>query len=267
MPPSAIEQRPPGSREGSLLVLLATAFAAWLLTLAFVPALLPAAIPTAYSIPLFLMIELYLAVRVLVAGAQALPWGMFISGCGFVVGGAGFDIFATVHHSPNLNQEYNPVARLLLDSDHSIGFVYAYGAFCQTALASVVCVIWGGFLRHRESIVNSVRTSTGLMQLLKALTGGAGLTWRQWLCPLKTSELPDFSYYVWVFTAMLVAAGAYRWYLGLEWFGFSPVNSTYVGVIAMLCGIAAYVAWVHREVQRLNRELQASGQTECNVSE
>jgi len=98
---------------------LAIMFAAWGLTVLFVPAARPAAIPTAYAIPLILIIALFLAVRILVAGAQPLPWGIVIAGCAFVVSRAIFDIFATVIHSPNLTQETNPVARLLLDSGHS----------------------------------------------------------------------------------------------------------------------------------------------------
>jgi len=49
--------------------------------------------------------------------------------------------------------------------------------------------------------------------------------------------------------------------------GSPPVDRSYVGVIAMLAGIAGYVVWVHREVRRANSELQTSGQTECAVSE
>ena len=267
MTPITRGQRLAGSREGSALVLLATAFGGWgLIVLAF-PAARSAVIPTAYAVPVLLMAALILSIRILLVGSQPLSYGLLIAGISFVGGGVAFDIFATVIHSPNLEREANPVARLLLDSGHSTGFVYLYGGFCQIAFASLICLLWGGLLRHRKSIVDSVRKSTSLLQLLKALTGGARLTWRQWICPLKLSDLPDFSYYVWIMASMWVPGAAYRWYLGLEWFGFSPVDSIYVGIIAMLTGIVAYVIWVHREVQRANRELQTNGQSACAIAE
>jgi hypothetical protein len=75
------------------------------------------------------------------------------------------------------------------------------------------------------------------------------------------------SSYVWVLTVMWVAGAAYRWYVGLEWFGFSPGNSVYVAIIAMVTGLALYVVWVQREVQRVKSELKTDGQVQSTVSE
>lgn len=260
-------ERPPASRDSTVLVLLALAFVVWGMAVLYLPAAHAAAIPTAYATPLVLILALILALRILSCGTQPVPYGLLIAGCSFVVGGAAFDIFATVVHSPDLALETNPIARLLLDSGHSTRFVYVYAGFCQFAFALLICLLWAGLLRHRKSIVHSVRDCTGPMQIFKALTGGARLTWRQWLCPLRLADLPDFSTYVWVLTVMWVAGAAYRWYLGLEWFGFSPVDRLYVGVITPLAGIAAYVAWVYRAAQRASGESPASASPQCAVSE
>ena len=45
-------------------------------------------------------------------------------------------------------------------------------------------------------------------------------------------------------------AVAYRWYCGIEWFGFSPANRAVVGVGSALLGLAAYFGWAWRAVQR-----------------
>jgi hypothetical protein len=50
---------------------------------------------------------------------------------------------------------------------------------------------------------------------------------------------------------MLLGSAAYRWYLGIEWFGFSPVNRAVVGVGSGLLGLAAYFCWAWRAVQPL----------------
>jgi hypothetical protein len=253
MTPATSANRLPGSRAGAALVILGLAFVVCELTVLYLPAARSGAIPTVYATPLVLIMGLLLSVRILSYGTQTLPIGAFVAGCGFVVGGAAFDVIATIIHTSDLAQETNPIARVLLETGHSVTLVYVYAGFCQVAFALLICVLWAGLLRHRTTIVSSVRESTTVMQLVKALTGGAGLTWRQWLWPLKISELPDFSYYVWALTVILVAGAAYRWYLGLEWFGFSPIHRVYVGIAAGLIGFTAYVAWAHREIQHARR--------------
>jgi hypothetical protein len=86
-----------------------------------------------------------------------------------------------------------------------------------------------------------------LLPTLKAATGGAKLTWRQWLLPLTYDELHDAYHLFWAMVAVAVAASAYRWYIGLAWFGLVPPARVFVPVvacIACLAGLATYVLWL-----------------------
>jgi len=182
-----------------------TTFVAWGLTVLLSPAVRPAAIPTALRHAVDSDFQLVSGGSH--PGRRGATVALGDTDCRLSSsssGGAVFDVFATVIHSPSLIQEFNPVARLLLDSGHSTGFVYAYGGFCQIAFATLVCLLWAGFLRHRQSIVNSVRESTSLMQLLKALNWRSRIDLAPVAVSVEDIRIPDFSYYVWVFTAMSV---------------------------------------------------------------
>ncbi len=48
---------------------------------------------------------------------------------------------------------------------------------------------------------------------------------------------------------MLLGSAAYRWYCGIQWFGFSPVNRVVVGLGSALFGVVAYFVWAWRAVQ------------------
>lgn len=80
---------------------------------------------TAYSLPGLGLISLILLDRLVNQGKTRLPWGITACGGLFIVGGAVLDMAVTVAHSPNLEMEGNPYVRILLDSQHSLGFVYA----------------------------------------------------------------------------------------------------------------------------------------------
>ncbi len=82
------------------------------------------------------------------------------------------------------------------------------------------------------------------MAFLKAATGGSGLTWRQWLLPMRLSELTDSSYVVWIVAVVLFAGGVDRWYLGLEWYGLVAGSHLLVGVCSILGGFCIYLAWL-----------------------
>jgi len=186
-----------------------------------------------------------------------MPLATFIAGAVFVGGGAAFDVIATLLHSPDLSNEANPVARFLLDSGHSVTFVLVYGALCQTLLTIGSIFLWGALLSQRVTIVDSVRDSSPTFpKFMKAILGGANKSWKQIFFPRLFRYHGDRSaryfYTLWVLAALLVGGAGFRWYLGLEWFGFSPLNREFVGVASMLLGLAGYFAWTWRAVQRAN---------------
>ena len=161
----------------------------------------------------------------------------------FIVVGACFDMTATLLHAPDLSNEANPVARALLDSAHPLWSVLLYGALCQSLWLLTVCLLWAALLRHRLTIIDSLRDATSCWQFIKCLTGGARLSWRQWLFPFRISELPDMYFYVWFVAVVFVSGSIDRWYLGLEWFGLLIGYRFHVLITGILLGLTAYVTW------------------------
>jgi hypothetical protein len=118
---------PPGLREAKA-ILIVLAFGIYPSAFIFlVPAARPAALASAYVLVVAVACFTAIAFRMMMAGTARIPINAFIAGAGFIAGGAGFDILATLVHSRDLRNETNPVARFLLDSGHSIEFVLIYG--------------------------------------------------------------------------------------------------------------------------------------------
>ncbi len=176
------------------------------------------------------------------------PWA-FLAGASLICGGLLFDLAATIHHSPDLAREGNPLARGLLDMGFPLEFVYYYGFALQGLLAVVLCVLWGAFLRHRRGwLETSLHVAPhSFLDFLKATTGGGLLPWRQYLFyPLPSGAEPS-PYHMGVFLLPpgLLAAGLHRWYVGLEWFGVAPYVSPVTGGLAALAvGFCVTVAWL-----------------------
>ena len=166
---------------------------------------------TAYSLPAVGLVALILLDRLVNQGKTRLPWGITVCGGLFIVGGAILDMAVTVAHSPNLELEGNPYVRILLDSQHPLPFVYMHALFTQSLYITLFCGIWIGFLRHREIIVQTISAAspTSSIEFLKAATGGSHLSFRQWLFPIRLSEVPLIYHYVFF-------VGMPRWN-GLAW--------------------------------------------------
>lgn len=141
-------------------------------------------------------------------------------GLAFLAGGAIFDVGVTLICSPDLVFEGNPYVRILLDTQHSLPFVYLHLLTTQAGFMTLFCCVWLAFLRHREILQGSIVAAQphGWAEFLKAATGGAHLNWRQWLLPVRPSEVPFFYHSMWL-TAVSVVFGitVFRWYAGLEW--------------------------------------------------
>lgn len=190
---------------------------------------------TAYSLPAVGLIALILLDRLVNQGKTRLPWGITACGGLFIVGGAFLDMAVTVAHSPDLELEGNPYVRILLDSQHSLTFVYLHAMFTQSLYITLFCGVWIGFLRHREIIVATISAGspTSWLDFLKAATGGSHLTVRQWLFPIRLSEAPLLYHYVWLVAIPVVfGISLFRWYAAMEWIGLvEPTDYTRVYVI------------------------------------
>lgn len=195
---------------------------------------------TAYSLPAFGFVMLLLLDRLVNQGKTRLPWAVTAFGFMFIVGGAILDMAVTVAHSPNLELEGNPYVRILLDSQHSLPFVYTHALFTQSLYITLFCGIWIGFLRHREIIVQTINVAAprSWIDFLKAATGGAHLSRRQWLFPIRPSESPLIYHYVWLIAIPVVfGISLFRWYAAMEWFGVVQPEEDMTRLLVILHGV------------------------------
>lgn len=239
-----------GAREAGYLFALAIVVGAVMIGLYLFELLPRASAPFAFVLPIVLAISVYLALQIARTGETPADRRLLLPGFGFLIGGAAFDIAATLYHTPDLATEANPIARALLDGGHSVALVYVFAGVCQTLYVVLLCLLWVGLVKHRGFLISSLRSERSPLTFLKAATGGRELTWRQWVFPLRLSEMPDARYAVWVLAVVLLAGSVTRWYLGFEWFGFVRGWHIYVGVGAIAGGVCAYLVWLWRASRR-----------------
>ena len=211
---------------------------------------------TAYSLPAAGLIVLILLDRLVNQGKTRLPWGITACGGLFIVGGAILDMAVTVAHSPNLELEGNPYVRILLDSQHSLTFVYAHALFTQSLYITLFCGVWIGFLRHRQIIIDTITSSspTSRIDFLKAATGGANLSFRQWLFPIRPSEAPQLYHCIWLVAIPVVfGISLFRWYAAMEWMGLvEPGETTRIFVVlhGVFSALVLYLMFLWRLYQQ-----------------
>ena len=213
---------------------------------------------TAYSLPAIGLLALVLLDRLVSQGETRLPRAVSWCGAAFIVGGAIVDIAVTVAHSPDLALEGNPYVRVLLDSEHSLTFVYAHALLTQSLYITLFCGIWLGFLRHRQTIAATIAAASPctILDFFKAATGGAHLTTRQWLFPVRPSEVALMYHYIWLIAIPVVfGISLFRWYAALEWLGIvEPEPLTRMGII--LHGVCSTLALYFVAMWRMSRSLQ-----------
>lgn len=229
-----------------LLVFAATPLVAVVFFTDLAPAL---RLPVAYAIPALMLSAIGVATRLFALGPGPLPKAAFLVGAAWIAGTVTFDVTATLLHSPDLSDEQNPIARALLDSGHSLSFVYAYGFAGQAMLVLWSIIMWGAFLKHRETLLALVAETCPRTypEYLKTAMGGRHLTWRQFLFPYKPSELPHPYYIVWPMVFLLTVGFAYRLYLGLEWFRLVPWMGLKSALLVALAGFAGYLLWLYQQ--------------------
>jgi hypothetical protein len=234
----------PGQTQATVLLILFFLTAIGAMLVLFTPPLTSWLLPVVYVFPLLLLSCALLAVRLAIAGtAPAPPLAMWL-GIFFLVGGPVFDIIATVVHSYDLSDESNPFARALLDTGHDLWFVYLYGGVCQGLFVFGLCALWVGLLRHRVTLVESLRGVSPFGTFFKAVTGGAKLTWRQWLFPMSVADLPSGYHLLWLTAVLLLSGGVYRWYLGLEWFRVVVGIRGLVVALSICISLLGYFTWL-----------------------
>lgn len=178
-----------------------------------------------YALPVPFVVMLAAALRLWRRKVRpAVPRTLLLAGVLAAAGGVTFDGLATVAHCPDLSQEANPVARLLLDTGHDLRFVYFYCTLTQVQIAGVMCAVWAAFLAHRADYLGSAYAA-GRQSFLRFL--GAALGGR---------DLPRAYCLLWLAVPLFILGGALqRWYLGMEWFDGAPRYSHE----RLLAGLAA----------------------------
>jgi hypothetical protein len=215
----------------------------------FLPALRDLQILVAYLAPVVLVIGLILAINLYQQGPAELSILPFIIGAILLIGGAAFDMLATVLRSPTLTREANPIARALLNSDHSLAFVYVYGFVTQFLYVFFTSTLWAAFLRHWGVVIALANRSRprSYSEFIKAATGGGHLSWRQYLLPIKFSELSKSYFMVWLIPIFWVGMSPYRWFLALEWFGLAPMpRNTFLAFLIPVV-LTIYLIWLWYE--------------------
>ena len=251
MHPSATSS-PPGNAEARLLILIMLGTVALSFATFFTDRLRWAVLPTIYALPFLLAAALFLAIGLARKGSSSAPLALMILGTFYIMGGAILDMVATVLQTPTLDQEANIIARGLLDSGHAVSLVFAYGIITQSLLVALICILWLSLLRHREALITSIGNPGSFMTFLKAATGGAHLTWRQWILPLQISELPQAYLVFWVVVVVAVAAMSDRWYLGIEWFTQERSWRFVVFGGALSIGLIVYFTWLRLATQQFH---------------
>ena len=155
-------------------------------------------------------------------------------GATFVFGGAGFDMYATYLHSPTLDQEANPVARLLLTTNLSIQQILVIGFLAQALFCTTVFLFWRLFLKSYFDMVALLSSAT-LGTVLVELFAGPNRS----LAALLFGKV-DPRFAVLSSAPLLTASFAYRWYLGLEWFEITFVRREIVFLLIVMITVTAY---------------------------
>ncbi len=179
--------------------------------------------------------------------------------------GIAFDVFATVVLSPNLAQEANPVARMLLDNGYSISTVYAYGGMMQFLVLAILCTMWAAFITHRQIYVESSysQSSNSYLGFVKAMLGSGKKTWRQCFTPFYFKKSSPY-HLLWCMVPLaFVTTAVHRWLLGLEWLGVFPSFDQDNFVYAVFpIAVSLTLLWMYFEFRQSQRRRATIAQDE-----
>lgn len=251
------DRKPPGNAEARVMLSLVLIVGVALIFVIAIPDRFPrTAIVVTYGLVLSMIPTVVIAARFAGKGTEPVRHGIAATGIVYLAGGAMFDMFATIRHSPNLELEGNVLARTLLDSGHSLGFVYTYAFLGQSLLITIMCTFWVALIRHRDILRNSIDNRSAL-RFFQTATGGRDLTFRQWLIPLRMSELPHAYHLFWIAYIMLFAGAIDRWYLGCQWYGLFSLNRWVLLITAFGVGLVGWFVWLWRMSSVIERTAPA----------
>lgn len=165
---------------------------------------------------------------------------LLVAGIAFIVGGAVFDVCATLIHSPDLEHEANPLARTLLDAGISVDVVLLLGGSAQAFLVFTSVMIWMNLIIRLRWYEDRVR-EPGPSGLLGRLFGVPERGFRFMMGKRNDPEIAICG-----LGFLIVPIFAYRWYLGLEWFEVVPISRIFVPVAMLVATLAFQWFWAFR---------------------
>ncbi|HEY0333105.1 MAG TPA: hypothetical protein VGC74_05260 [Stenotrophomonas sp.] len=163
---------------------------------------------------------------------------VFWLGLAFMAAGVAFDILATLRHSPDLALEGNPIAVALLEQGLPIAGVKLFGLVAQVMLMLGAAMLWGNFCVRREWYLRRLDAlGDGSLSLHLLGLGRASLV------GVMLGVGSDIPLLVSTLGALMPGAFAYRWYLGLEWFGWVPISRIWAPLGCVGAAWLALYAW------------------------
>jgi hypothetical protein len=235
----------------------------WLLAACALTLLLPALPVPALQLataPLPLLLLLWAAVLALLLtreGRDRLPRLALALLAAYLAGGIVCDVVVALAVYPAFQGRAIFVREAVANGlgDPAIALPLATGlALGVQALVQVTTgLLCTAFLAHRHALLEEAgRSAAGSRwQFLKAATGGARLTWRQWLVPLRWRDLPEPLPVLWLVGALLLGFGFLPWFGGLVHQGVVS-RELWPGLMLLILAIplGLYCLWLWRRAPR-----------------
>lgn len=177
----------------------------------------------------------------------------FIAGCIFMVGGAFFDIAATIYHTPDLKREANPIVRFLFSNGFSISFIYIYGIIAQFLTILWSGFLWAAFIRHRTLWLNTVMLlkPKSFSAFIRFSFSGKPLGIIDFLIPFGKGRSKKISFIFWIIIPTVVGIYLHRWLLGFHWFKLLTDIPKYEGgIFGIIIAYVIFFIWLFLEYKK-----------------
>lgn len=207
---------------------------------------------TAYLLPVAALASSGILVRIARQGRELMSPIRFWSGCALIAGAAVMDLGVTFYFSPDLMEEGNPIVVALLEFGHPLSWVIAHMLLTTLAIVGMFCAFWGAFLCHLPYLLEIIRDENPANRkaFLKAATGGAHLSLRQWMFPCRISDLPRLYHGIWMVGVSIVfGISIFRYYVSLEWLGVFNA-ALWPRMIALFTAVAGSLIWYFASLYR-----------------
>lgn len=181
-------------------------------------------VPLAYAFPLGLAGVAGFTLLLLREGTGTVRTLPLLIGSAYLVGGVLADVGATLHHTPDLSREANPVIVALRDAGYGTRFLLLYGGAVQILHLFFLCVLWAAFLRHLDPWLDFAMSfkPRSFGHFLRMALSGREVSWVGFLLPFVRARRKRFYCIFWVIVPILLGIALVRWYLAGVWFGWFP---------------------------------------------